>query len=80
MPKGTNTIFFIPRHQAPKNRKVLYVKPVAIIWLSKDEVNIVRLTAGGEKLNYLGIMATDVASLTTTKIHLNSVVSTPGAK
>ena len=80
MPKGTNTFFFIPHHQVPKNRQVSYVKPVAKIRPNKAEVNRVRLTAGDDKLNYPGITATDVTSLTTTKVHLNSIVYTPGAK
>ena len=38
------------------------------------------MTAGGNKLEYTGVTSTDVASLTTTKIHLNSVVSNPTTK
>ena len=57
-----------------------YVKPVASIRPNKSEKNRVRLTAGGDRLDYPGVTSTDVASLTTTKIHLNSVISTPTAK
>lgn len=35
---------------------------------------------GGDRLDYDGNTATDVASMDTTKIHLNSVISTPGAR
>ena len=56
------------------------MKTVAMIRPNKAEVSRLRLMAGGDKLDYPGITATDVASLTTTKIHLNSVVSTPGTK
>ena len=39
MPKGTNIIFFIPRHQVLKNRKISYIKPVVTIQPNKVEVN-----------------------------------------
>ena len=80
MPNGTNTIFFIPFGAVPKDKKVSYVKPVATIRPNKAEVNRVRLTAGGDKLEYPGVIATDTTSLTTAKIHLNSVISTPNAR
>ena len=78
--KGDKYYFFIPREKVPKNRKVSYVKPVAIIRPNKAKVNRVQLTARGDKLDYPGITATDVASFSTTKIHLNNVISTPKAK
>ena len=58
MPNGTNTIFFIPFGAVRKDRKVLYVKPVATIRPNKAEVNRVRLTAGGDKMEYPGVTAT----------------------
>ena len=79
MPQGTNTIYFIPRRQVPAGRKVSYVKPVATIRPNKAEVNRVRLTAGGDKLDYPGPTATDTTSLTTFKVHINSVISTEKA-
>ena len=39
-----------------------------------------RLTAGGDRLPYDGKKSTETAGLETTKILLNSVVSTPGAR
>ena len=72
IPKGTNTILFIPRNIVPKNKQVLYDKPVASIQPNKTEVNWVRLTAGGDKLDYPGVTSADVASLTTTKSYLKS--------
>ena len=35
-----------------------------------------RITVGGNRLDYLGLTATDTASLTTLKLLLNSVIST----
>ena len=71
MPTGTNTIFFVPKDKAPRDRKISYINPVASIHPYKEEMYRIRLTAGGDRLEYPGI---------TTKIHLNSVISTPGAK
>ena len=36
--------------------------------------------AGGDKLDYPGATSTDTTSLATTKVHLNSVISTPTAR
>ena len=80
MPKGTNTIFFVPRSKVPNDLKVSYVKPVATIFPNKTEVNRVRLTAGGDKLEYPGVTSTDTTSLTTAKVHINSVISTDKAR
>ena len=80
MPTGTNTIFFIPKSKVPNDRKVSYINPVASIRPNKSEIHRVRLTAGGNRLDYPGITSTDTVSLTTTKVHLNSVLSTKNAK
>lgn len=80
MSTGTNTIFFISHTKPSKGRQASYIKPVASIRPNKTEINRVRLTACGDNLEYPDVTSTDVASLTTTKIHLNSVVSTPTSK
>ena len=38
------------------------------------------MTVGGDRLDYAGKTATEVASLETTKIHANSTISTPGER
>ena len=38
------------------------------------------MTVGGDRLDYAGNTATEVASLETTKIHANSTISTPGTR
>ena len=43
---------------------------------NKTETNQVRITVGSENFSYEGTTATQCASLITTKIFLNSVVST----
>ena len=80
MPTGTNTIFFIPRHKVPAGRKVSYINPVASMRPNKAEIHRVRLTAGGDRLDFPGSTATATVGLTLAKILFNSVVSTPNAK
>jgi hypothetical protein len=80
MPTGTNTIFFVHPTAIPKGRKVTYARIVATIRPHKDEKHRVRVTVGGDKLDYPGITATDTASLTTFKLLINSVISTNGAR
>ena len=46
----------------------------------KDKPNRVRITVGGTLIEYSGIVKTETADLTTSKIHWNSTISTPGAK
>ena len=53
---------------------------VASIRPTKAEVNRVRVTVGGDLLNFPGAATTHCASLTTTKCLLNSTISTPGAR
>ena len=78
--KGTNTIFFIPHHEVPKDRRVTYGKKEVSIRPNKEETHRVRLTVGGDKLIFDGETATQCASLITTKLLLNSTISTPNAK
>ena len=46
----------------------------------KEEKYHVRITVGGDKLNFCGDASSVAAYLATVKILLNSVVSTKGAK
>jgi hypothetical protein len=78
---GTNTIFFIPIAAMPKDRKATYVRIVcADRPEKKEEPRRVRFTVGGDQVDYPGAVSTKTADLTTAKILLNSVLSTPGAK
>ena len=80
--KGTNTIFFINKTQVPPDRykDVTYAKFVCELKPNKAEVHRTRLTVGGDKVNYPGDVGTPTADLTLVKMHLNSVVSTRGAR
>jgi hypothetical protein len=79
--KGTNTIFFIPAVTAiPRGRKATYLRVVSA--MRPEKVNPYRVcwTVGGDKFEYPFNVSTKTADLTTTKILINSVVSTPNAK
>ena len=66
--------------QIPKDRVIMYTRIVVDYRPQKKDPNRVRLTAGGNLINYPGELTTRTADLTTTKILWNSVVSTPGAR
>lgn len=75
-----DTLQFTKKQNILKNKKIRYARFVCEELPQKDEVQQTRLTVGGDQLDYDGDTATDVASMDTTKIHLNSVISTPGAR
>ena len=74
--KGTNTIFFVHHSEVPAGKRVTYGRIAVFIRPNKAETHRVRITMGGYKLSYDAPTATQCASLITTKILLNSVVST----
>ena len=67
MPTGTNTVFFIAKSAILQGRKVTYAQMVASIRPTKAEVNRVRVTVGGDRLDFPGATNTHCAGLTTTK-------------
>ena len=80
MKTGTNTIFFMHPSKIPKNKKVTYCRIVSTIRPLKSEVHRVRVTVGGDRLDYDGNTSAVPAQLSTVKVHLNSTISTPGAR
>lgn len=80
MPTGTNAIFFIPHAKVTNDRKVSDIKPVASTSPNQTETHWVKLTTGGDRLDYLGITSMQTVSLITTNILANSVISTTGVK
>jgi hypothetical protein len=76
----THTIRFIRRSDIPKGRTVTYGSFVVDIKDHKDEKERTRLTIGGDHIEYPGDKSTLTAGLTTAKILINSVISTPSAK
>ena len=77
---GTNTLRFRRKNEVPSNKKVTYGRIVTSIRPQKHETHRTRLTVGGNLLDYHGDTSTTTIDVTTTKIHLNSIISTPNAK
>ena len=66
--------------QVPKNKRATYARTVVDVHREKDNPNRVRMTAGGNLLDYYGKTSTETASIETAKILINSVLSTKNAK
>jgi hypothetical protein len=73
---GTDTCFFIELKNIPKDRKITYGKIVCNYKPHKQEKERVRLTIGGDKLDYSGDVTTSTADITTFKILIKSSLST----
>ena len=79
--KGSNTLFFIPKSMVPFGRTVTYARIGCTVCPEKEETNHTRITCGGNLIHdYPDDVSTETASLETFKMHLNSIVSTPGAQ
>jgi hypothetical protein len=75
----TDTCFFIKLTNIPKDRHITYGKIVCDYKPHKKERERVRLTIGGDRLDYSGDVATSTADITTFKILINSTLSTADA-
>jgi hypothetical protein len=80
MTTGTNTMAFIRRNQVPHDRKDLDLKIVSADKPNKAIKERIRFTVRGDQVEYPDDVSTKTAALTTVKILLNSVLSTPGAE
>jgi hypothetical protein len=80
--EGTDTFFFIHKHEVPPDRRkdVTYDRICCNVRPEKDDPNRVRLTVGGNRINYPGDCGTPTADLLTVKLLFNSIVSTKDAK
>jgi hypothetical protein len=76
---GTDTCFFVTLKIIPNERKITYGKIVCDYKSHKQEKERVRLTVGGDRLDYSGDVATSTADITTFKILINSTLSTEDA-
>jgi hypothetical protein len=76
---GTDTCFFIKLTDIPKDRNITYGKIVCDYKPHKKEKERVRLTMGGDILDYSGDITTSTADITTFKILINSTLSTEDA-
>jgi hypothetical protein len=77
--KGTETIHFIPYTAIPEGRRATYVNIVVDIRPQKSEPHRVRMTVGGNLIDYPYEVSTPTADMTTAKLVMNSTISTPGA-
>lgn len=81
--KGTNAIFVMTHAEIPfipKDRTVTYARVVVDFRPQKADPHRIRITAGGNLINYPCELSTRMADLTTSKLMWNSVLSTEGAK
>ena len=62
------------------NKFFTYANPVVDYRPQKEDPHRIRITAGGNLINYPGELSTRTADLTTSKLMWNSVLSTEGAK
>jgi hypothetical protein len=76
---GIDTCFFIKLTDILKARKITYGKIVCDYRPHKKEKKRVRLTVGGDRLDYSGDVATSTADITTLKILIKSTLSTEDA-
>jgi hypothetical protein len=80
--EGTDALNFIPYSNVPADRQkdVTYARICANYRPEKADPNRIRITLGGNLVNYPGDVGTRTADLLTVKLLLNSVISTPGEK
>ena len=80
--KGTNTFRFLPFSEIPTDRRkdITYARIVVDYRPQKAEPHRTRITVGGDRINYPYKVTTETAEITTHKLLLNSVVSTPNAR
>jgi hypothetical protein len=72
---GISTVFFIAKSHVPPKRKVTYANFVCNIRPQKTETHRVRMTAGGDKVNYPGDASSPTVSMMDSKLHINSTIS-----
>jgi hypothetical protein len=81
--KGTNSIFVMTHYKIkciPPNQTVTYACVVVDFYPQKADPHQIRISAGGNLIDYPGELLTWTADLTTSKLMWNSVLSTEGAK
>ena len=78
--KGTNTMFVIHRHDIPAHKTAAHVRMVADFRPQKPDPHWIRITIGGSNITVEYDVSTPTADLSTSKILINSTLSTPNAK
>ena len=79
---GTNTCAILPYDQIPQDRKkdITYCHILVNDRPQKAEPRQVRITAGGDRINYPGEVSTKTSDIVTSKLLFNSVLYTPGGR
>jgi hypothetical protein len=80
MPSVSETMRYLFHHQLPPGRQATYACFVATERPHKSETKRVRLTVSGNLVHYPDKGSTPTADLSTVKLLVNSVISTPGAR
>lgn len=78
--EGMNVVTFIARAELPNGKKATYARYVVDYRPEKDEPWRLRITCGGDQLEYVGNTATHSASMETIKLQLNNIISSPNAR
>ncbi len=68
------------RHVLQQGKKITYGNPVINYCPQKEELHQIRITAGGNLVQYNLSPAVNTADLDTAKLQWNSIISTKGAK
>ena len=79
---GTCYIFVTTHNKIrriPQDRVITYTRLLVNSRPQKDDPNRVRITAGGNLIEYTGELTTRTADMTTAKILWNGILSTEGA-
>ena len=74
--KGTNNIRFFACNNIPVIYTITYSHIVVNVKTQKEDPILLRLTVGGNRIEYPGKLTTKTSYLTTLKIHINYVIST----
>jgi hypothetical protein len=80
MPSGSKTMRYLFHHQLPPGRQETYARFFATERPHKTETKCVQLTVGDNLVHYPDKVSTPTADLSTVKLLLNSIISTPGAR
>jgi hypothetical protein len=81
--KGTNTIFFLSHKEIrliPADQMIPYARIVIDHRPPKDDWNRLRITVGGNLINYSFELTTRTTDMVSSKILWNSTISTKGAR
>jgi hypothetical protein len=80
--KGTDTMFFVEYEDIPKERRkdVTYARICVNFRPEKEDPNRVRITVGGNRINYPFDCGTPTADMLLVKLLFNSIISTKNAK